>query len=355
MVQGKYSRKDNLLRAMDFNYPEYIPSAISVFWPLWNIYREKLEQIAIEYNEFFGGFKPGSIRYEDGRKIIYIDEYRSDAFGCVWHFTIKGYEGQVVKHPLNDWKMFKEYQFPDPEEGVPTESDGIIPWNDIYENMERAKEEGKIVVAGMPHGFFFQRLYYLRGFKNFLLDIVKKPEEFYQLVEKLTEYNYELVKRFLKFRHIDLFSFGDDLGTQDRMTISPKSFREFIFPAYKKIFGLVKSNGIRIRLHTDGHIVEIDDQLIEAGVTILNIQDRVNGLENIKNILNQGIAVDLDIDRQKLIPYGTPKEIKEYIKYLVKFLAMKKGGLIFTAEVHPPTPLENIKAIAEAFKEYTSL
>jgi len=346
------SKRENVLRTINFNYPEYIPSYISVFWPLWNIYREQLEEIALRYKDFFGNFKPGTIKYDKRREIIYIDEYRSDAFGCVWHYTIKGYEGQVVKHPLSNWKAFEKYEFPDPDEGVPTESNGIIPWEDIYEKMERAKESGNLVVAGMPHGFFFQRLYYLRGFKNFLVDVVRKPDKFYLLVEKLTEYNYELVKRFLRFKGIDYFSFGDDLGTQDKMTISPKSFREFIFPAYKKIFGLIRSQGIPVRLHTDGHIMEIVDQLIDAGVSVLNIQDRVNGLENIAKIIDNGVAIELDIDRQKMIPYGTPEDIKNYIKHVVDMLARKKGGLMLEAEVHPPTPIENIRAIAEAFEKY---
>ena len=355
MRYGKFSERENRLGVMSFKNPEYIPSYISVFWPLWNIYREKLEKIALEYPEFFPDFQPGSIQYYNGRKIIYIDEYQYDAFGCLWHFTIRGYQGQVVKHPLSDWRRFKEYEFPDPDKGVPTESNGIIPWDKVYESMEKARERGRIMVAGIPHGFFFQRLYYLRGFRNFLIDIVRKPDEFYRLVEELTEYNLELVKRFLEFGHIDYFSFGDDLGMQDRMTISPASFREFIFPAYKKVFSPIKSHGIIIRLHTDGHIMEVVDQLIEAGVDVLNIQDRVNGLKNIKNLIDGGIAVELDIDRQKLIPYGTPQEIKNYIRRVVELLARKEGGLSFIAEIHPPTPLENIRALAEAFREYTTL
>ena len=350
MKKPSLSHRENFLRAAEFKYPEYIPARISVFWPLWNTYREKLEKIASQYSLLFPGFKPGSITYDEKTGIITIDEYRYDAFGCLWHFTVKGYQGQVVKHPLDDWSKFKDYEFPDPENGLPTESGPPIPWEKVFEGMEKAREEGRLVVAGMPHGFFFQRLYYLRGFNNLLKDFIRKPPQLYELIDKLVEYNLQLVKKLLTFKHIDLFSFGDDLGTQNRMPISPKTFREFIYPAYKKIFGLVKEKGILVRLHTDGHIVEVMDQLLESGVDILNIQDRVNGLENLVKIKGK-VCIDLDIDRQKLIPYGTPTEIKYYIRELVRKLALKKGGLMFYAEVHPPTPLENIKALAEALEE----
>ena len=34
-------------------------------------------------------------------------------------------------------------------------------------------------------------------------------------------------------------------------------------------------------MHTDGHVTEVMDKLMETGVDILNIQDNVNGLDNI--------------------------------------------------------------------------
>ena len=349
------SYRENFLRAIRFRYPEYIPTTISVFWPLWNTYRKKLEEIAERYKMFFLGFNRGRIKYEGKPGIIYVDEYRYDAFKCLWHFNIKGYQGQVVKHPLSDWKNFRDFQLPDPDKGVPTESNGIVSWNNIFEEMERARDEGNLVVAGMPHGFFFQRLYYLRGFKNLMIDFIYKPPEIYELIEKLTEYNFELVKRFLKFNGIDFFSFGDDLGLQDRMPISPKTFKEFIYPSYRKIFGEIRSRGLDVRLHSDGHIIEVVDQIVESGVNILNLQDAVNGLENIRKLIEQRIAIQLDIDRQKLIPCGGPEEIERYIKHVVDMLAFKEGGLLFYAEIHPPTPLENIRALAKAFEKYVWL
>ena len=352
MREPRLSRRENYLRAVDFAYPEYVPAVISVFWPTWNTYREKLEEIAERYDLFFPGFKRSSIKYVDEPGVIYVDEYVRDPFDCLWYFRIKGYQGQVIRHPLEDWDKWRDYSLPDPDAGLPVEGSGrLIPWKEIYEKMERARETGALVVAPMPHGFFFQRLYYLRGFRNLLLDFVKRPPQIYELIEALTEYNLELVERLLRFRRIDVFSFGDDLGLQDRMPISPEKFKEFIFPAYKKIFSRAKAGGARVRLHTDGHVVEVLDQLVEAGANILNIQDRVNGLGNIAKSLKGRVCVDLDIDRQRLIPFGTPEEIKKYIRRVIEVLSSRKGGLMLYAEVHPPTPLENIKALAEGFME----
>ena len=346
------SRRENYLRAADFRYPEYIPAVISVFWPVWNTYREKLEEVAERYPMLFPGFKRATIKYEGEPGPVYTNELIEDPFGCVWRFNIKGYQGQVVKHPLEEWAKWREYSLPDPDAGLPVEgARDLIPWERVYEWMEVAEENGDPVVAPMPHGFFFQRLYYLRGFKNLLKDFVHKPPQIYELVEAMTQYNLELVKRLLKYPHVDAVSFGDDLGTQTAMPISPKAFREFIFPAYKRIFSYARERGVRVRLHTDGHVMEVADQLLEAGVNILNIQDRVNGLENIERGLKERVCVDLDIDRQHLIPYGTPAQIREYVRKVVRKLGSERGGLMLYAEVHPPTPLENIVALAQALSE----
>ncbi len=352
MRTPRLSYRENYLRDASFQYPEYIPCRIGIAWPIWNTYREKVERVVARHPLIFRGFKPGSIKYGEKPGILRSNETRYDAFGCLWAFPIRGLQGIVVKHPLENWDQFRDFELPDPDAGIPGESGGMTPWETIYERMEKAKEEGELVVAGMPHGFFFQRLYYLRGFHNLLMDFVRRPPEIYDLVEMLAEYNLELVERLLRFKGIDVFSFGDDLGCQDRMPVSPAVFREFIFPAYKKIFGRIRSAGIHIRLHSDGHVVEVLDQIIESGVTIVNVQDRVNGLDNIARMCRGRVCVDLDIDRQKLMPYGTPEQIRRHVKTAVEKIATKKGGLMFIADLYPPTPPENIEALCQAFEEY---
>ena len=347
------SWRENYLRSVEFRGPEYIPCRIGVMWPLWNTYRERLEEIALRHPLVFPGFKPGSVKYGEKPGILRANRTLVDPFGCVWSFNIEGFQGQVVHHPLKSWEDFKKYEMPDPEDGVPVEgAEKPVPWNAVFSSLDKARNEGNLVIAGMPHGFFFQRLYYLRGFTNLMRDFIQKPPQIYELIERLTEFNLKLVDKFLSSGRIDVFYFGDDLGTQTRMPISPRTFREFIFPSYAKIFQKIRSLGIHVYLHTDGHVVEVLDQLIEAGADVLNIQDRVNGLDNIASMCKGRVCIDLDIDRQYLVPFGRADDIRGYIKRVVELLAMKKGGLMLEAEIHPPTPLENIEAVAKAMEEF---
>jgi hypothetical protein len=136
---------------------------------------------------------------------------------------------------LEDWADFAHYRLPDPEEGLVQEGGGIDPWDAIGERIDRARSMDDIVVGGMPHGFFFQRLYYLRGFENLMVDFARNAGRLEKLIEMLTDYNLALVERFIRLK-VDMVSFGDDLGLQDRMPISDKTFRRFIYPSYRKIF-----------------------------------------------------------------------------------------------------------------------
>ena len=342
--------RDNYLRTIEFREPEWIIGKIHILMDAWHKYREEMERVVLKHKFVFPFYRKGMVNFDDFG-IRRRGNVFTDPWGCKWMFNIDGLQGQVVEHPLSDWSRWREYSLPDPDEGIPQEGGPTIPWEVVEKAVERAREVGGLAEVGMPHGFFFQRLYYLRGFGNLLRDFVLKPPQIYELIEELTRYNLELVERLLKFPGVDVVSFGDDLGCQDRLPISPQTFREFIYPAYKKIFGRVRSAGARVRLHSDGRVIEIAGDLVQAGVSILNIQDRVNGLLNIRRALFGKVCVELDIDRQRLIPFGRPEEIRSYVKRVVSLLGSPRGGLMLYAEVHPPTPLENIRALAEALQE----
>ncbi len=342
--------RENFLRAAEFRSPMWIPSRVSFAGATWYKYREKLEQLILRHRRLFPFFRKGSVKFDAlgvrRQGNIFVDEW-----GCVWKFPHDGLQGIVVKHPLEDWRALDNLRVPDPDEGLPREGDSMLDWEEVKETVRRARKEGSLVVVGMPHGFFFQRLYYLRGFNNLMLDFVRGDSRLDRLIDLLTEYNLELVKRIIRLG-VDVVSFGDDLGTQNRMPISPTLFRRYIYPAYRKIFGYVRAHGVHVYLHSDGHVMEVVDMLIESGVTILNIQDVVNGIENIARACKGRVCIDLDIDRQHLLPRGTPAEIERHIVEAIHKLGSRRGGLMLTAGVYPDVPLRNIEALCLALERH---
>lgn len=114
----------------------------------------------------------------------------------------------------------------------------------------------------------------------------------------------------------------------------------------------MRDRGVRPYFHTDGHVMEVVEDLIEAGPSILNIQDVVNVIDNIETECKGRICISLDIDRQRLMPFGRPDEIRDHIKKAILKLGSKKGGLMLGAGIYPDARLENVEALCQAMEEY---
>jgi uroporphyrinogen-III decarboxylase len=115
-----------------------------------------------------------------------------------------------------------------------------------------------------------------------------------------------------------------------------------------------KEAGCIIHMHSDGDIRTLADDLIDSGVQVVNLQDLVNGIDWIAEKYGGKICIDLDIDRQRITPYGTPAEIDALIREEVEKLGCKDGGLMMIYGMYPGVPLENAKAVMDAMEKYAT-
>jgi len=184
-----------------------------------------------------------------------------------------------------------------------------------------------------------------------MMDMAEGSPEFDKLIKIVENYWFEVVDRWVKLG-VDMIGFGDDLGLQSALPISPTAWRRHIKPSYQRIFSHCRNNGVHVALHSDGYVVDIIPDLIECGVTRLNVQDLVNGLDNLDQLVKGKIYLHLDIDRQNIMVFGTPEEIDRHIFNCVKTLGSPNGGLSFIWYAFPPTPPENIEAAIQAMDKY---
>ena len=105
-------------------------------------------------------------------------------------------------------------------------------------------------------------------------------------------------------------------------------------------------------MHSDGDIRTLADDIVGSGVEILNLQDLVNGIDWIAGKYRGKLCVELDIDRQTVTPYGTPKEIDALIREEVSKIGTAAGGLCMIYGLYPGVPLENVKALMDAMEKY---
>ena len=176
-------------------------------------------------------------------------------------------------------------------------------------------------------------------------------EDFSALFERLVAYNGELVRRYLEIG-VDVMSFPEDLGMQKGPFISPELFEKWFVPAYARLMKPCREAGILTHFHSDGKTLDILEAQIRAGVDIVNPQDLVNGIDELEKHIKGRACIDLDIDRQRILPYGSPGEIEELIEEEVRKLGSPEGGLMMIAGIYPPTPPENVEALCRALRKY---
>jgi hypothetical protein len=335
------TNRENYLRSVEFRNPEWIPCRISFPMATWSKYRERLHALVSKHPAIFGR-APKRMNYDDFGIQVEGVPWR-DEWGCVWHFPINGLDGQVVDHPLEDWSSLPSYVAPDPLKARD--------WERLERDFKLAKEGGELASDGPPHGSMFMRLHYLRGFSNLMLDFAKEHPLLQDLIAMVRDYNVTFVEKLVECG-ADMISFGDDLGNQDRLPISPKVFRRDLVPAYRDIFRSARDAGVHVYFHSDGHILEVMEDLARTGVTVINPQSRANGVEEIRKACFGKFCVDLDVDRQVVLPYGTVGDVHRHVEDVVLKLGSRRGGLWILAGCYPDTPLENIEALCRAMEEY---
>jgi hypothetical protein len=197
------------------------------------------------------------------------------------------------------------------------------------------------------------RLFYLRGFEKFMIDLAMDEPRLPRLISMVEAYNVAVIRKYLDLG-MEYAIFGEDLGLQTSLPMSPAMWRKYIKPPYERMFKPCLEKGIPIFLHTDGHILDIIPDLIEVGVQVLNPQFRANGLEGLKEVAKGEVALCLDLDRQ-LFPFATPSQIEDHIGEAYEELHLPEGGLMLYAECEPDVPLANIETICTTLEHICNL
>ena len=343
---------DNIYKAAFFERPDYIPVNFVINDACWHHYpKEWLWDLMEAHHYLFPGFaRPKLPDWKPNyAPVCRKDEPYKDPFGCVWTTADDGITGIVKDHPLSDWSAYgTTWHIPDPEL-----SDGLYPvnWTEKENEWAETKKKNGWFFESLRHGHTFMQLCDLRGYQDLIYDMYDEEPLLDQLIDELTEFNLKIVRRFVR-NGCTMIGYPEDLGMQKGSLISPDMLRRYIKPAYRKLMQPARDAGIAIEMHSDGDIRQLADDLVESGVQILNIQDLVNGIDWIAGRYRGKVCVDLDVDRQKITPYGTPKEIDDLIRKEVEAIAMPEGGMMFTYGLYPGIPQQNVEALMDAFEKY---
>ncbi|MBU0607251.1 MAG: hypothetical protein KKI08_05160 [Armatimonadetes bacterium] len=249
-----------------------------------------------------------------------------DEWGCVWHKPTGEVcnMGQPKGHPLAEWSHLPRLNFPDPHNPAR--------YAHFEEALQRAEAAGKYVMIGC--GFtLFERMHYLRGFENLLMDMHLHPTWVHDLAERVLAFPIgvaqEIGKRFRGRVHG--FAMTDDWGTQCDTICSLTMWREFFKDRYERLFGAIHDAGMHAWMHSCGHVNIIVGEWIDCGLDVVNLQQPTNlGIEEMGRDYRGRICFESICDIQMTLPHGTDEQIRREAKLLLDHWSTPQGGFVLS-------------------------
>jgi uroporphyrinogen decarboxylase len=205
--------------------------------------------------------------------------------------------------------------------------------------------------------FYFHNL--LRGLEQSLLDPLLEPELTHEIVTRISDFFYEYHRRVFEACEglIDVAQVTDDLGSQTGPLISMDLYREFYAPQHKRFIDLCHNFGIKVFHHDDGSCRLFLPLLVEMGIDILNpIQWTCPGMdmESLKAEFGRKICFHGAVENQRILPFGTPDEVRAEVRHCLDALASDGTGYILAPchNLQVNTPVENIIALYDEAWRY---
>ncbi len=225
----------------------------------------------------------------------------------------------------------------------------------LVEGARRLRESTDRAILGAFRGDLMDEGHSLYRHDNFLAMLAEDPERAHDLLERFTELHLTNLEKFLRLvgPYIDVIAFQDDLGIQTGPMVSPRMFREFFKPRYARLWERAKQLAdVKVLMHSCGNIRLLLPDLIDAGLDAINpVQISCKGMDAVS--LKREFGKDITFwgggcDTQRILPRGTPEEIREHVTQQVEVLR-EGGGFVFE-QVHnvlADVPPENVVAMLD--------
>lgn len=260
-------------------------------------------------------------------------------------------------HPLSDADSVEDVEEYD---GWPDMTDPTRVAH-VEERAKQLAEEGEYAIMGTPWLLFpLERAFAMQGMDVFLQNLVRNREFAEALLKKITEKCKTLMDAFLEELgdNVDIIGIGDDLGTQESLLMSPRTYRDILKPIHDDYISFIKERtDAKVFFHTDGDVFPLIEDFIEIGVDILNpIQTSAGKMANLSELKEQfgdEIVFCGAIDTRETLPEGSPEDVRREVKRVIKKLG--PGGGYMVSAVHTimdEVPAENVLAMVDAVREF---
>ncbi len=162
----------------------------------------------------------------------------------------------------------------------------------------------------------FEQCHHLGEIQNTLINFYEEPESMKDLIKFLTDWEISEAEEICKYLKPDALFHHDDWGSQTSTFISPEMFEEFLYPAYKEIYGYYKSHGVELIVHhSDSYAATLVPMMIDMGIDIWQGVMSTNNIPELIQKYGGKISFMGGIDSAKIDFEGwTPEVVEREVK-----------------------------------------
>jgi uroporphyrinogen decarboxylase len=207
---------------------------------------------------------------------------------------------------------------------------GIVGDEDYFRIIDRIRETGQDRYFIMMHGDATYGIPDGNEMVEFSCRLIDEPDAVKREASEKVQRALEKGCRFRKHGGLNGHALCSDYCFNDNPFLSPDQFSEFVAPYLRELVQGYRSMEYYVIKHTDGNIMPILDQLVDAGPHALHSLDPQGGVDiaKLKKTIGDKVCLIGNVDCG-LMDTGTDEAVAASARYALQH-GMPGGGYIFS-------------------------
>lgn len=269
----------------------------------------------------------------------------TDFFGVEWTYESHIHapmptSGKIMFDDISEWEKY--VKFPDldaidweKQANIDVHTDfmafvngaGIVPYQDGHSIYDNDKLRLCMVLNGM-----FERMHSFMGFENALIALAEDQEACEAYFSAMADFKIKYFEKIAKYYKMDVINAHDDYGSNDRLFMSPQTWRKLVKPHLKRMIDATHDLGLIYQHHSCGYIEPLFPDFVEIGMDAIDTLQACNkNLPALKKEFGDKITFCGGFDNLGVldVPGVTPEAVKKEYRRVIDSLAPGGSYVIF--------------------------